>query len=1062
MNLPGSSGWLERPSLRAFGIDWLALLQTWRSDARLYRLDSVSDARALPTELMVERFVLDEAVSEPFSLHIQALVLDAHVELKQLYARPVTLWTTLADGRRTRRSGYVTDAWSLEADGGLARKALLVRPWMALLGHTLNSRVWQDQTVMDIVDGVLAEHPDIAAWRWDDDVRAHVANGLFARNEGLRSYCVQYRESDLAFIQRLLAEEGIAWRVVEDDQAPGGHTVVFFVCSGAQDEDATSASALGGPGIRFHGSSSQEEQDSIQALMAVRQLAPTATVLQGWDYKANAAITTEVSTDHEWASDEVRSLQNWLSAYDPTGDFLWSNQAEAQFAARCLQEAHEARYKTWLGHGTVRTLRAGTWAAVTQSTQDQAFFFTRVRALGINNLPKDAQNQIERCLGEAPWPDDSVWMAAQAGSDWSLDDATWRQRAVATGFACQFEAVRREVPWRPVLMDETGFRPRPRPTALGMQTAIVVGPEGDERAHGADEVYTDALGRVRVRFHWQDGEPRARSARDSCWLRVVQRSAAAGGGHQFIPRVGQEVLVGFLNHDMDRPFVLASLYNGQGASGEPPTPGGEDAVADRRALADSTDHQPASQMNVVGQGSGGHSPAWHGAAPGVAEEGALAQNNAAAMSGVKSKEWGGSGFNQWVMDDTPGQLRTQLHSTQHQTWLQMGHLLHQADNHRGSFRGLGFELRTDAWGGVRAARGVLLSTYGLNNGLGQTGEGAGDNAAGIALAKQMQQLASTFHQAASTHQTVGLASAAGSSKANQSALEDALAPVAALTKSLSGMVSHTSLPNAVAHAADKHTGTEPDKVPHMADPNIAIVGKAGIGITAGQDLHISSNDTTTVGCGQDTHFAVGGQARVHTGQAIGILAGAIQPGSEAAGKGLTLIAAQGPIDMQAQAGPAQIAAKQTLELKTANGVVNIAAAKKVVLAVSGGASITMECGNLTVQCPGKITVKAGTKSMVGGDRVNHIFPDMPANEMYAAAFVVKDSQGHPVAGKRYVMTLPSGEMRMGQTDAHGQTVKASSSSPQPVELALLDGDEWHQTEVNSAHQEMDKYWSQAE
>jgi type VI secretion system secreted protein VgrG len=101
-------------------------------------------------------------------------------------------------------------------------------------------------------------------------------------------------------------------------------------------------------------------------------------------------------------------------------------------------------------------------------------------------------------------------------------------------------------------------------------------------------------------------------------------------------------------------------------------------------------------MNRVNSGSGGNSPAWHGAAPGAATEGSEGQANAAALSGVKSKEFGGNGHNQLVLDDTPNQLRTQLHSTQHQTWLQMGHLLHQADNHRGSFRGLGFELEPTA------------------------------------------------------------------------------------------------------------------------------------------------------------------------------------------------------------------------------------------------------------------------------------------------------------------------------------------------------------------------------
>ncbi|MDX9843136.1 MAG: type VI secretion system Vgr family protein [Aquabacterium sp.] len=976
---------------------WRELVAAWYTDTRLYHLESASRERALPADLMVESFVLHDAVSEPFALYINTLVLDAHVELKQLYARPVTLLTTLADGSQARRSGYVTEAWSLQSDGGLARKALLLRPWIALLGHSLQSRVWQDKSVVEILEDVFADHAGIAAWHWDEDVLAYVAQGLFARNGGQRSYCVQYRETDLAFVQRLLAEEGIGWRVEEDEAAPGGHRVVFFVDSRRQPQDPTSQSSLCGRGIRFHGSSSQEAQDSIQALAALRELGPTATVVQGWDYKAHAVISAEVPTAHQWGGTEASSLQSWLSSYDPSGDFIWGNSAEAQFAATRLQEALEARYKRWLGRGTVRTLRAGTWAAVTQSTldplaqfgqaeSDKDFFFTRVHALGINNLPKDLSEAIARSLGEAALPaalgmEEGAEQAIEpdATTDTAADTQALRERAERTGYACQFQALRRKVPWRSVLLDGTGARPRPRPTALGPQTAIVVGPQGQTSAQGADELHTDALGRIKVKFHWQANPFASQRANSdhSCWVRVVQRAATAGGGHQFTPRIGQEVLVGFLGNDIDRPVVIASLYNGRGESGIAPTPGGAVGEPDTAALTASSDHRPSSQMSLVNSGSGGHSPAWHGAAPGATTEGSEGQANAAALSGVKSKEFGGSGHNQLVLDDTPGQLRAQLHSTQHQTWLQMGHLLHQADNHRGSFRGLGFELRTDGWGGLRAARGIMLSTFSLRDGQGQTPEPAGDNAPGMALAKQAQQLSQTFHQAATTHQTVGLATAAGSQQAGQSALDNQAAPAAALTKSLSGMVSTTSLSNAQADAAHKLTQGGADKVPHMADPDIALIGKAGIGLTAGQDLHLSSQDTTQIDCGQDMHWAVGGQARIQTGQAIGVLAGAIQPGGEAAGKGLTMIAAQGPIDLQAQAGPAQVAAKQTLELKTASGVVNIAAAKKVVLAVSGGASITIESGQFTAQCPGKITVKASKKAMVGPGTMGWRMPDMP-------------------------------------------------------------------------------------
>ena len=1048
-------------SVSLSGSPWQALLDQlvalWHSDKRLYTLKAVSPERPLPADLMVESFVLQEALSQPFSLHIQALTLNAHVELKQLYARPITLVTVLADGSTCQRSGYVTEAQALEADGGLARKSLLVQPWVALLGHTLNSRVWQDLSVIDIVEDVFADHDTIAAWRWDDDVPSYVAQGQFARNEGQRSYCVQYRESDLDFVQRLLAEEGLGWRVEEDATAPGGHTMVIFASSQAQPQDPTSATSLGGAGIRFHRSSSQEQQDSIQSLGAWRQLGSMGTTVLGWDYQANRAITADVPTNHQWGGEQASNLQSWLTSYDPTGDYIFGNQAEAQFAATRLQEAREVRFKTWLGSGTVRTLRPGTWAAITQSTLDsltslgaanenKQFFFTRVVAMGINNLPKELSGAITSKLGAGPLLD-----LVPNG----VDTQTMQKQATQTGFANQFEAIRRDVAWRPVLLDDTGMRPRPRPTALGPQTAIVVGPctngGAQPYASGADEIHTDRLGRVKVQFHWQaNSYNQGRATADhSCWLRVMQRSAGAGAGHQHIPRIGQEVLVGFLSNDIDRPFVWASLYNGQGEGGVPATPGGQDAQADTSGFANSTDHRPSAQMNLIGSGVGGNSPAWHGAAPGSAAESQEGQNNAAALSGIKSKELGGNGYNQLVFDDTPNQLRTQLHSTQSQTWLQMGHLLHQADNHRGSFRGQGFELRTDAWGGLRAAKGIMLTTFGLNGmssgGQGQTADPAGDNAPGMALAKQAQQLASTFNQAAATHQTVALAAAVGSGKAGTSALSDEQAAAQALTQSLGATIEQNG-----------------SSLPHMADPNVVIVGKAGVGLTAGQDLILSSNDVIQLASGQDSQLAVGGKARIQTGQAIGILAGAIQAGNEAAGKGLSIIAAQGPIDLQAQAGPAQIASKGALEIKSANGEINIASSKKITLAVAGGASITIEGGSFTAQAPGKILVQAGKKSMVGPDQVNYSYPDLPSEKMYAATYVVKDDQDRPVKGQRYLLTMPNGETRLGETNSQGQTVTAFSNSPQPVELTLVDGDEWHQTEINSAHQEMDKYWSRGE
>ena len=1065
------------------------LLSMWTQGSRLHTLATppgADTAGAQPAkaqvpvragDLLLERFELHEAVSEPFHLTLQVLMLDAHVPLKQLCGQALTLRTQLADGGHVLRSGIVTEVRALHADGGFARKALTVQPWVALLAHTLNSRIWQDRSLIDIVDDVLSQHPDLAVWRWDEGVAEHVAQGLFARNGGQRAYCVQHRESDLDFLQRLMAEEGVAWRVEESDGAPAGHGLVFFVHSQAQPQDPTSAGGWGagiglaGAGIRFHaspGQDSQASQDSIHALGHERRLGPTAHTVLGWDHKAHAAIAAEVPSRPDWGPEGdqgVAQLTPWLAQYDPTSGYLFGTPDEARFAATLLQQAEEARTLRWMGRGNVRTLRAGTWVAV--ATDGGLFggvsgahgdipelFVTRVHVIGVNTLPKAARGDHADPKDHS---DHIAFADAANDTDAGAHSSELQPLAARTGHACAFEAAPRAQPWRPALQDGTGQRLRPRPTAAGPQTAIVVGPQGRLSPTGADDIHTDAMGRVRVRFHWQGGWqselPKGAEALDSCWLRVQQRLAGAAMGHQFIPRIGQEVLVGFLGNDIDRPVVIASLYNGQGESGIAPTPAGlmpdgadaggapgaAGAAEVSAALTQSSDHTPASQMNLIGEGTGGHSPAWHGAAPGAATEDNPGQANAAALSGIKSQAFGGSGHNQLVLDDTPQQLRARLHTTQAQTWLEMGHLLHQADNHRGSLRGQGLELRTDAWGGLRAARGLLLSTHGLRAasgaGLGTTAEPAGDNAAGIALARQLQQLTQAFHQAASTHQTVGLASGVQASSDLALSLRGSVS-----TRSLNDAVQDAQARNTAAQSTAAGASSGDATVPHLAAPHIALVGQAGVGLTAGQDVHLSSQGATTVASGQDSHWAVGGQARIQTGQAIGVLAGAMQPGGadassqSAAGKGLTLIAAQGAIDLQAQNGPAQVAAQQTLEIKTAQGVVHIAAAKRVVLAVSGGAGITLEGGQLTVQCPGKITVRAGQKSMVGGATQEVAMPILPSTAFrheagYDQFFVLRwANSGKPMANQPFRIRRANGQVQTGSTDAQGRSPLLDTAS----------------------------------
>ena len=252
-----------------------------------------------------------------------------------------------------------------------------------------------------------------------------------------------------------------------------------------------------------------------------------------------------------------------------------------------------------------------------------------------------------------------------------------------------------------------------------------------------------------------------------------------------------------------------------------------------------------------------------------------------------------------------------------------------------------------------------------------------DNAAGIALAKQWHTLATAFNGAAKTHQTVQLSGTLGAAQAGQSSLDPKAAPIPAWLTQTSGMVAGNSWDTAQSNAASKATATTPGQLPHSTDATLNISARAGLALVAGQDTLLTSQENIHLASGQDINQAAGGALRIHTGQAIGILGGAIKPGVDAAGTGLSLMAGAGDVDIQAQASTLQIAALNELKIQSQSAAINWAAAKKITLATAGGASITIEGGNLTFLCPGTITVKAGSKSFVGAAKVDHAMPVLP-------------------------------------------------------------------------------------
>ncbi len=172
----------------------------------------------------------------------------------------------------------------------------------------------------DIVEAVFADYADVAAWQWSEEVAGFLADTR------PRSYCVQYGESDYAFVSRLLAEEGIGWCVEEDTDTPAGHRLQLFADSRRFPEDILSQSANGGQGLRYHRADSQEDQDSILAFGQHQPLTSNLLSAVSYDYKAKQSISLTIPGARNLGGPNAPQLES----YDAPGLYAWANAGEAE------------------------------------------------------------------------------------------------------------------------------------------------------------------------------------------------------------------------------------------------------------------------------------------------------------------------------------------------------------------------------------------------------------------------------------------------------------------------------------------------------------------------------------------------------------------------------------------------------------------------------------------------------------------------------------------------------------------------------------------------------------
>jgi uncharacterized protein (DUF2345 family) len=475
-----------------------------------------------------------------------------------------------------------------------------------------------------------------------------------------------------------------------------------------------------------------------------------------------------------------------------------------------------------------------------------------------------------------------------------------------------------------------------RPTVHGQQTAIVVGPPGAM-------VHTDRDHRIKVQFHWQRGDAShsrlshpapdghaGAPADDSAgtWVRVATPMAPIAGanwGSNAIPRVGQEVLVDFMDGDIDRPVVVGALYNGKG--------------------------QADAQHNQFAHGAGaatGNAPAWF---PG--EAGAHA--HPAALSGIKtqamSTSQGGAGaYNQLVFDDSPGQSRTALqqHAGAHRgtAELNLGHLRHQTDNQRLAAVGFGAELKTEFSAALRAGQGLLLSADARNGASGSQLDSK-EAQAQIERSHDLQvSLATTAQQ-----HNAGLKGEQGNPEVDPGKL-----PAVA-------QQAHSA---AVIGEMESGVADSGGQVTAYSEPQLQLSAPAGIAATTAADAIISAGNSSSIVAGQDINFASQGGA-FHTVKAgislftYGKASNKEKPNQET---GITLHAASGKVGSQSRSDETRITADQLVTVASITKSVTIAA-KVHALLTAQGAYLKIEGGNIMLHGPGKIEFKASVKELAG-------------------------------------------------------------------------------------------------
>jgi type VI secretion system secreted protein VgrG len=442
---------------------------------------------ALKDELSFMALDGSDGLSRNGEFRVSVLSFRGDIKADELLGKSVSVVLTTPHATQREFNGLAAGFFQLGAQGRYHRYLIVVRPWTWLLTRTSDCRIFQDQTVREVIEEVLKDHP--------------YADFEFQLTASYRkwSYCVQYRETDFNFLARLMEQEGMHFFF---RHRKGKHTLV--IADGPKAHVAAThyeSVAYLDPEV-----AAARQEEGVRHWSHGCEIQPTSFMTRDFNFEKPRA---DMQADAAPARPLGHEYKEAFEIFDYPGEY--DEPGEGQQYARLRVEEMRHQFDLFNGESNAHGLASGGVFKLTchpRADQNQEYLIV------------GADYQLEESPHESDSGDGEV-------------------------FSVRFRAI-------PSTQTFQAPRLTPKPAVQGPQTAIVVGASGEE-------IHTDKYGRVKVQFHWDRYGNNDENS--SCWIRVAQNWAGQNWGMIAIPRVGQEVIVDFLEGDPDQPIITGRVYN---------------------------------------------------------------------------------------------------------------------------------------------------------------------------------------------------------------------------------------------------------------------------------------------------------------------------------------------------------------------------------------------------------------------------------------------------------------------------------------------------------------------